>query len=371
MSTITRTFVSRESPGVRRAGAGGRPCQGLYHHREGEQPKTALIATHYQIDFAEHYLADYMAERGIGFLGWNTRYRGYEWLFQLDEAVVDIGVGVRWLKEVAGVEKVVILGNSGGCSLMSAYQSEAVQHCIRPARDMPSAAGLDGLIQGDAFISLAAHPGRPDVLTSWMDPAVLDEHDPTLIDPALDMYNPDNGPGYSDSFVARYRQAQVERNHRITRWARAELDRVTERGYYDRHFSVTRTWADPRMMDPEIDPSSRPARRCYRGDPRQANNGDRGIGAESTLRNWLHMWSLEDSQCRADEHLKKVTTPALVINADADTGVFPSDAKKIFDAIASTDKQFVSLPGDHYFQEMPGARDKVADTVAAWIGEKL
>ena len=36
-----------------------------------------MIATHYQIDFSEHYLADYMATRGIGFLGWNTRFRGY------------------------------------------------------------------------------------------------------------------------------------------------------------------------------------------------------------------------------------------------------------------------------------------------------
>ena len=33
-----------------------------------------MIAAHYQIDFSEHYLADYMATRGIGFLGWNTRY---------------------------------------------------------------------------------------------------------------------------------------------------------------------------------------------------------------------------------------------------------------------------------------------------------
>jgi len=32
--------------------------------RGGRKPKVAIIATHYQIDFAEHYLADYIAPAG-------------------------------------------------------------------------------------------------------------------------------------------------------------------------------------------------------------------------------------------------------------------------------------------------------------------
>ena len=71
---VTREFVGMDSPTARRAGAGGHPCQGIYHRGVGRKPKVAMIATHYQIDFSEHYLADYMATRGIGFLGWNTRY---------------------------------------------------------------------------------------------------------------------------------------------------------------------------------------------------------------------------------------------------------------------------------------------------------
>ena len=66
---VTREFVGLDSPTARRAGAGGHPCQGLYHRGVGRKPKVAMIATHYQIDFSEHYLADYMATRGIGFLG--------------------------------------------------------------------------------------------------------------------------------------------------------------------------------------------------------------------------------------------------------------------------------------------------------------
>ncbi len=61
---VTREFVGLDSPTARRAGSGGHPCQGLYHRGVGRKPKVAMIATHYQIDFSEHYLADYMATRG-------------------------------------------------------------------------------------------------------------------------------------------------------------------------------------------------------------------------------------------------------------------------------------------------------------------
>ena len=99
---VVREFIGMSSPTARRAGAGGHPCQGLYHRGVGRKPKVAVIATHYQIDFSEHYIADYLATRGIGFLGWNTRFRGFESSFLLDHALVDIGVGVRWLREIQG-----------------------------------------------------------------------------------------------------------------------------------------------------------------------------------------------------------------------------------------------------------------------------
>lgn len=135
---VIREFVGLPSRTAGRAAAGGHPCQGLYHHSVGRKPKVALIAAHYQIDFSEHYLAEYMAIRGIGFLGWNTRFRGFESSFLLDHALVDIGVGVRWLREVQGVETVVLLGNSGGGSLMAAYQSQAVDPNVTPLGRVPA-----------------------------------------------------------------------------------------------------------------------------------------------------------------------------------------------------------------------------------------
>ena len=207
MQGIDREFVSPESPTGGRNGAGYLPCQGLYHKPRGRTPRAAFIATHYNVDFSEHYAAEFLARRGYGFLGWNTRFRGNETYFMLEHALIDIGVGVRWLREQAGAQHVVLLGNSGGGSLMGAYQSQAVAPCLEAVAGGAIPDAANELIPADYYISLNAHPGRPEVLTAWMDPSVTDESDPTAADPALDMYNPDNGPPYSPEFAKRYRAA--------------------------------------------------------------------------------------------------------------------------------------------------------------------
>jgi len=328
-----------------------------------------MIAAHYQLDFSEHYLADYMATRGVGFLGWNTRFRGYESSFLLDHALVDLGVGVRWLREVQGVDAVVLLGNSGGGSLMAAYQAQAVDPNVTPLDGMRPAAGLTELLPADGYVASAAHPGRPDVLTAWMDAAVVDENDAISSDPTLDLFDEHNGPPYTADFLKRYRSAQVARNHAITDWVEDELKRVRAAGYSDRPFTVLRTWADPRMVDPSIEPTKRPANMCYAGVPVNANRSAHGIAAACTLRSWLGMWSLRHAQTRAEPHLARIDNPALIINAQQDSGVYPSDAKRIHDALASPDKTMYSIDTDHYFTT-PGARSEKADTIAKWIAKR-
>ena len=249
MKAWQRKFVSVASATSARNGAGFLPCQGLYYSPTNETPKTALIAAHYNVDFSEHYLAEYMAQRGYGFLGWNTRFRGNEAFFLLEHALIDIGAGVKWLKEEAGVERVIIVGNSGGGSLMAAYQSQAAGVTMTPTPGLGLPEGLYDLIAADQYISLCAHLGRPEVLTAWFDPSVIDETDPLSIDSELNMYDPVNGPPYSDDFIKRYRQAQVARNHRITDWCHNEFKRLQAVGLSDRAFNLYRTWADLRLMD--------------------------------------------------------------------------------------------------------------------------
>lgn len=368
---IQREFVSLASATSARNGAGFMPCQGLYYSPRGVRPRAALIATHYNVDFSEHYLGEYMARRGYGFLGWNTRFRGNEAFFILEHALIDIGAGVAWLREQAGVEQVIIVGNSGGGSLMGAYQSQATEPNITATRGMRLPEAVLTLPPCDLYVSLNAHAGRPEVLTDWMDPAVVDERDPIATDDSLSMYNPDNGPPYDEAFVARYRAAQVARNQRITDWAIAELDRLAALGFSDRAFNLYRTWADPRLMDGDLDPSERPVGVCYAGDPKAANYSPRGIGLTNTCRTWLSMWSLAESQCRGAPHLARIGVPSLVIQSMADTGVFPSDARAIHAALGAEDKTLEFMAGDHYLTDPQGAREEVAERIHAWLERRL
>ncbi|HEX5188804.1 MAG TPA: alpha/beta hydrolase [Streptosporangiaceae bacterium] len=371
MSGITREFVGLSSPVVGRAGAGGHPCQGIYHRpARGAAPRTAFIATHYNVDFSEHYLASFMAERGYGFLGWNTRFRGNEAHFLLDHALAEIGTGVRWLREQAGAERVVLLGNSGGGSLMAAYQSQAVEPSVTPVAGMRALAAIEDLPACDLFVALAAHSGRPEVLTNWLDPSVTDETDPLSADPALDPFSSENGPPYDAEFQRRYRDAQRARNERITDWALAQLSALAETRARDRLFTLYRTWADLRMIDPAIEPSGRRPNWCYLGEPFKANYGVFGIGTVNTLRTWLSMWSLRTSQCTAAPHLRRINVPALVVHATADTGVFESDARALFDAIGAAGKRLELINADHYLLEPVGARTEAADLIASWVASQ-
>ena len=370
LTKVERRFVGLPSATAARVGAGGHPCQGLYWTPKGARPKVAVIATHYNVDFAEHYAAPYFAARGYGFLGWNTRYRGAEDQFLLEHALIDIGVGMKWLRESAGAETVVVLGNSGGGSLMGAYQAEAIAPTLHETLKGEGRAALETLPRGDLYISLNAHQGRPEVLTDWLDASVVDESDPVATDEALNPFNPENGPPYSAGFIARYRAAQRARNQRITDWAKAELKRLNDAGVPDRIFPLFRVWGDLRCMDGAIDPSERVTPLCYRGHPAVANKTP-SIGRANTLKTWLSMWSLETSKCQGKPHLAKFDLPALVVQGMADTGVFPSDARLIHSFIGSADKTLELIPGQHYFEDSRAIRDRAIDVMDAWIKARL
>lgn len=367
---ITRRFVSLSSATAKANPVGFQPCQGLYVC-PADGARVAFIATHYNVDFSEHYLGELLASRGFGFLGWNTRYRGNEAWFLLEHALLDIDAGVRWLREEAGVDRIVLLGNSGGGSLMAAYHSQAVDPNIVPVAGMRLPEEVHSLLGGDLYISLNAHGGRPEVLTDWMDPSVTDEFDPLAIDQSLSMYNPENGPPYSAEFIDRYRAAQRARNQRITDWVLAEIDRLKSAGVFERVFMMQRVWADLRLMDPAIDPSDRVIGQCYAGDARRANFDARGIGNLSSLRSWLSMWSLSHSCCSGARHLERIVLPALVIQSDADAGVFPSDAEHIFEGLGSDDKELKLVSGDHYLLEPGGIREVVADLIDNWVKARV
>ncbi|KAK4502277.1 hypothetical protein PRZ48_005702 [Zasmidium cellare] len=356
---VQHRFVGLNSRTAKRALHGAHPVKGLYWWLQDSTPSTVFLAAHYNADFAEHYLAAPLAARGYGFLGISTRFVTAEDRFDLDQALDDLAAAVEWIRKEVDPKSVVFIGNSGGGSLMAALNAAAT------AEPHLAAAA------GDGFIFLNSHIGRADAFTNCLDPSVADELDPVKTDSALDAFNPENGPPFSQEFIERYHQAQKDRNQRITDWSKAELKRLNELGIPDRLFLVFRSFADLRFLDHTIDPSTRKKGACIVGDPALANRSIPFFGRAMSLRGWLSMFSLEDSKARIEVSGPRFKTPTLILQGTDDVGVFPSDVRLIYDSIASEDKEIVEVPGQHFFEDSQEDVDRAADVISRWVSKRF
>ena len=306
----------------------------------------------------------------------NPRYRGNDTALIMEKCVLDLGACIADLKQRFGYEKVVLGGWSGGGSLSLFYQDQA-EHPTITATPSGEAVDLVGanLIPADAILLLAAHISRSVTMTEWLDPSILDEDRPYQRDVELNIYDPacPNQPPYSDAFVARFREAQIARNRRITGRVKGMLAALKAAGEPDaeRPFVVAGTMCDVRWTDPAQDPSDRRPGTCYLGDPKIANDGPVGLGRFTTLRSWLSQWSYDESRAHGLKNAAHISCPVLVINNTADLACTPSHARRLFEAVASTDKEMVQIEGaDHYYTERPDLLPKAVATVEAWLAAR-
>ena len=194
----------------------------------------------------------------------------------------------------------VLAGWSGGGSLSVFYQQQAQHPTVTasPSGDGPDLTKL-GLIPADGIMLLAAHISRHGTMTEWMDASILDEADPSKRDPELDLYNPDNPnqPPYTAEFLDRYREAQIARNRRITKWVKEKLAELKAAGPARRRVRVRRARHHGRsaLAGPDRRSQRSHPGTCYLGDPQVVNNSPVGLARFCTLRSWLSQWSYDDA----------------------------------------------------------------------------
>ena len=96
-------------------------------------------------------------------------------LAMVADAADGVGAEVAYVPVSIGYERVVLVGNSGGASIVPYYQAQA----IAPTVTSPPGGGPDlttaGLRPVDAMVLLNAHPSRARLSCEWLDPAITDE----------------------------------------------------------------------------------------------------------------------------------------------------------------------------------------------------
>jgi len=332
---------------------------------------TALVFMHPHVSFHHHYALIPLAVRGHALLGLNSRFAGNDAALIMEQVVLDLAAGVLHLRQ-QGYEHVVLVGNSGGGALAAFYQAQAEHPTITAP---PTGRGPDltraALPPADAVIMLNAHRGRAQVLTAWLDPAVIDESVPLARDPDLDMFEERWGPPYSPEFVRRYREGQEARNRRITRWAQERASTLVTSNVRDEAFLVHRTAADLRFLDLTLDASERKVG-TYRGaDVWAANAASTGLARFCTLSSWISQWGLDTTNAAAEPSLAACSVPALFIQGTADQGIFPSDTRALFEASGAMDKEIYWVRrGTHYFAGQPDLQGQVFDHITEWLTKR-
>jgi pimeloyl-ACP methyl ester carboxylesterase len=332
---------------------------------EGCGKRIAFVVIHPTSNFMSHYLLGPMQRRGHAILGLNTRYFGNDSTLIMERAIQDLGAGVGYLRQL-GYERIVLLGNSGGGSLAAFYQAEAEHISVTTTPDgMPFDLCPEQLPPVDGLAMLAAHPGRALTMVEWIDPSVVDERDMYATEAALDMYNPANGPPYDAAWLQRYRLAQRARNDRITDWVLSRLAALEVNTdptlIKDEPFIVYRTVADPRFVDPSIDPSDRAV-----SNTKRSNYGPTNLGRFSTLRSFLSQWSARLSRADGPTCLARTSVPVVNVLYSADALVFPAQVRLWSQAAAGHCQDHVLKGATHHLLGQDKLIEELADLLVAW-----
>jgi pimeloyl-ACP methyl ester carboxylesterase len=393
----------------------------LYTPDSGAPPTVAFLTIHRTSNFLNLIATRELARRGFMVLGMNPRSDNNEAIVNFENVALDIKQGIEFLRRQPGIQKVILIGHSGGGPATTFYQATAekgVSYCNGPQKLTPCSDQFANLPKADGMLLLDAHPGNTVNTMRSLDPSVMDENDPTRIDASLDPFDPKNGfnpagqSTYSPEFMQRYFKAQADRMNRLIDRAQAQRQKIRDgQGLTtdDAPFIVYRARA--RLMDfsMSVHPGTVQPRKLLRNDGTVATQVIRSVRvplvgnakANRTLSNgtlFLTLTSfLSANAIRAKDSiddidwctsnnstpcaLKEIHVPILIMAMGGH--YFIRDNEIHYDVAASPDKDYVVVEGSVHGMRPCEACSKVTgqsyanvtknlyDYVANWTNERF
>lgn len=223
MGEIKTSFVNvaKRSPGV------------LYEPvQKNEKQRIAVLVMHSDEDYLTWPTGPELAKRGYTVLNANVMNKEGIIFSQIDK-MQSVKAAVKYLRSLPQVEKIILMGHSGGGTLMSAYQAVAEngpQVFQGPEKIYPYP-GTEELPPADGIMLLDSNWGNAVMQLLSLDPAVEDEKSGMLINEDLDLFNPvngfdKNGSTYTEEFIHHFQKSQSLRNIYILEYALSRLMKI-------------------------------------------------------------------------------------------------------------------------------------------------
>lgn len=415
MGEIKTSFVNvaKRSPGV------------LYEPvQKNEKQRIAVLVMHSDEDYLLWPTGPELAKRGYTVLNANVMNKEGI-IFSQIEKMQSVKAAVEYLRSLPQVEKIILMGHSGGGTLMSAYQAIAEkgpQIFQGPEKIYPYPSNEE-LLPADGIMLLDSNWGNAVMQLLSLDPAVEDENIGMLINEDLNLFNPingfdKNGSTYTDEFIHHFQKSQSIRNIYILEYALSRLMKIEagEGNYIDdepliipgsaQGFFNNKLYAqDIRLMSRTQRPHLLPHPDGSRTEEiihslRQPENpnsftnsfweGARFLSVKTYLNSYAvrtaddygfddcHMWGVEwESTYNCPPgNVAHIDAPTLVMGMTAGWEFLASET--IYDMAASKDKTIAFVEGAthkftpaHHLEKFPGEFGDTMKTIHDYLDEWL
>ncbi len=202
-----------------------------------ERSRTAILVMHSDGDYFGFIPCPELAKRGFTVMGANV----HDSKSPLNKKIQDVGFYADYLRKLPDIDRVILLGHSGGATLMSCYQAVAENGAavFQDEGRIYKMPDMDPLTPAEAVMFLDTNWGNGVMNILSVNPMIIDENDTNVLNKELDPYDPANGfspegSTYSEEFIAKYNKAQEERFNRIRETALARAAALDAgKGLYD------------------------------------------------------------------------------------------------------------------------------------------
>lgn len=196
-----------------------------------EHSEIGIVLMHSDSDYFGFIPAPELSKRGFTVLASNV----VKSCQPLDNKLLDVKRVVEYLRNMPNIKKVVLLGHSGGATLMSAYQSVAENgvEIFQDEKKIIKLSDIGELPKADAVMLLDSNWGNGVMTLLSLEPSITDNSTSQNLKPGFDLFDPANGydpegANYSQKFITNFQKAQEARNNELIDMAVARLEKLEQ-----------------------------------------------------------------------------------------------------------------------------------------------